>query len=308
MVILVFLLTACGSSGAAAAATTPSGPVIAGLDVSGLTESQAAARLEATFGETLRSPVEVRVGAHHLHFTPRGGGISFDAACSVRARALCVTYDQEGMADFLDRVQRSGSREPRDARLRYTVTKLKVRPARVGYEVDRRAVQQKVEAVLRDPHAVRIVRQKLDRIPAEVTREDLEDRYGTVVTVHRRGFRLRLFKNLEPAASYRVAVGMSGHATPRGRYEIANKAVDPAWTAPDKPWAGAYRNEVVAGGSAQNPLKARWLGIVDGVGIHGTDALGSLGTRASHGCIRMAVPDVKRLYERVPVGALVMIK
>ena len=282
--------------------------MIAGLDVSGLTESQAAARLEATFGETLRSPVEVRVGAHHLHFTPRGGGISFDAACSVRARALCVTYDQEGMADFLDRVQRSGSRESRDARLRYTVTKLKVRPARVGYEVDRRAVQEKVEAVLRDPSAVRIVRQKLDRIPAEVTREDLEDRYGTVVTIHRRGFRLRLFKNLEPAASYRVAVGMSGHATPRGRYEIANKAVDPAWTAPDKPWAGAYRNEVVAGGSAQNPLKARWLGIVDGVGIHGTDALGSLGTRASHGCIRMAVPDVKRLYERVPVGALVMIK
>ncbi len=289
LVILVLLLTACGSSGAAA--TTPSGTVIAGLDVSGLSEAQAAARLEAAFGETLRSPVEVRVGAHHLHFTQRGGGISFDATCSVRARELCVTYDQQGMADFLDRVQRSGSREPRDARLRYTVTKLKVRSARVGYEVDRRAVQEKVEAVLRDPRAVRIVRQKLDRIPAEVTREDLDDRYGTVVTIHRSGFRLRLFKGLEFAASYRVAVGMPGHETPRGRYEIANSAVDPAWTAPDKPWAGAYRNEVVAGGSAENPLKARWLGIVDGVGIHGTDALGSLGTRASHGCIRMAVPD-----------------
>jgi lipoprotein-anchoring transpeptidase ErfK/SrfK len=306
LVILVFLLTACGSSGAAA--TTPSGTVIAGLDVSGLTEPRAAARLEAAFGATLRSPVEVRVGAHHLHFTQRGGGIAFDAACSVRSRALCVTYDQKGMAAFLDRVQRSGSREPRNARLSYTVTKLKVRPARVGYEVDRRAVQAKVEAVLRDPHAVRIVRQKLDRIAPDVTREDLEDRYGTVVTIHRRGFRLRLFKDLESVSSYRVAVGMPGHETPRGRYEIANKAVDPAWSAPDRPWAGAYRNEVVAGGSAENPLKARWLGIVNGVGIHGTDALGSLGSRASHGCIRMAVPDVKRLYERVPVGALVMIK
>ena len=306
LVILVSLSTACGSSGAAA--TTPSGTVIAGLDVSGLTEPQAAARLEAAFGPTLRSPVEVRVGAHHLHFTERGGGISFDAACSVRSRALCVTYHQKGMARFLDRVQRSGSREPRDARLRYTVTTLKVRPARVGYEVDRAAVRQKVEAVLRDPHARRVVRQKLDRIAPEVTRENLAVRNGTVVTIHRRGFRLRLFKGLEPAASYRVAVGMPGHETPRGRYEIANKAVDPAWSAPDKPWAGAYRNEVVPGGSAENPLKARWLGIVNGVGIHGTDALGSLGTRASHGCIRMAVPDVTRLYERVPVGALVMIK
>jgi lipoprotein-anchoring transpeptidase ErfK/SrfK len=101
---------------------------------------------------------------------------------------------------------------------------------------------------------------------------------------------------------------MPGHATPTGRYEIVNTAVDPAWTAPDKPWAGAYRNEVVTGGSPENPLKARWLGIVDGVGIHGTDATWSLGTRASHGCIRMSVPVVKRLYERVPVGTLVMIK
>ena len=50
------------------------------------------------------------------------------------------------------------------------------------------------------------------------------------------------------------------------------------------------------------------MGIVNGVGIHGTGEPGSIGSRASHGCIRMSVPDVKRLYERVPVGALVMIK
>ena len=128
------------------------------------------------------------------------------------------------------------------------------------------------------------------------------------MTVHRRRFQLRLFENLERVATYPVAVGMPGHITPTGRYEIANKAVDPAWSAPDRPWAGAYRNEVVAGGSAENPLKARWLGIVDGVGIHGTDVTASLGTAASHGCIRMSVPAVKALYPRVPVGALVMIK
>ena len=72
--------------------------------------------------------------------------------------------------------------------------------------------------------------------------------------------------------------------------------------------AEGHRNEVVPGGSAENPLKARWLGIVNGVGIHGTDATWSLGSAASHGCIRMSVPDVKRLYPQVPVGALVMIK
>jgi lipoprotein-anchoring transpeptidase ErfK/SrfK len=65
---------------------------------------------------------------------------------------------------------------------------------------------------------------------------------------------------------------------------------------------------VVPGGTPENPLKARWLGIVNGVGIHGTDATWTLGRAASHGCIRMSVPAVKALYARVPVGALVMIK
>ena len=84
--------------------------------------------------------------------------------------------------------------------------------------------------------------------------------------------------------------------------------MNPAWTAPDSPWAGAYRNEVVPGGRADNPLKARWMGIVGGVGIHGTGAPGSIGSRASHGCIRMTVPDVIDLYPRVPVGTPVLIR
>ena len=49
------------------------------------------------------------------------------------------------------------------------------------------------------------------------------------------------------------------------------------------------------------------MGIYDGAGIHGTDAIGSLGTAASHGCIRMAIPDVVDLYDEVPVAAPVYI-
>ena len=308
LALMTLSLVACGPASAASEPTVAANTIVAGVDISGLPLSQAAGRLEASFGPVLRSTIEVRVGAHRLHLTERGGRIAFDATCSARTGALCVSYDQDRLADFLDRVGRSGAREPRDASLRYAVTKLKVRRSRVGYEVDRADVRAQVEAALRDPSAPRVIRSALLRVQPDVTRKDLAKRYPTVVTIHRRGFRLRLFKDLEPVASYPVAVGMPGHVTPTGRYTIANRAVDPAWTAPDKPWAGAYRNEVVAGGSAENPLKARWLGIVDGVGIHGTDATGSLGTRASHGCIRMAVPDVKRLFDRVPVGALVMIK
>ena len=61
-------------------------------------------------------------------------------------------------------------------------------------------------------------------------------------------------------------------------------------------------------GAADNPLKARWLGIVSGVGIHGTADEAWIGTRASHGCIRMRVADVIDLYPRVPVGTPVLIR
>jgi lipoprotein-anchoring transpeptidase ErfK/SrfK len=49
------------------------------------------------------------------------------------------------------------------------------------------------------------------------------------------------------------------------------------------------------------------MGIYDGAGIHGTDAVSSIGQRASHGCIRMLIPHVVELYDRVPVGTPVYI-
>jgi lipoprotein-anchoring transpeptidase ErfK/SrfK len=49
------------------------------------------------------------------------------------------------------------------------------------------------------------------------------------------------------------------------------------------------------------------MGIYDGAGIHGTDETAALGSAASHGCIRMAIPEVKELYDQVPVRTPVFI-
>ena len=84
--------------------------------------------------------------------------------------------------------------------------------------------------------------------------------------------------------------------------------MNPAWTAPNRPWAGSYAGRTVPGGAPDNPLKARWLGIAGGVGIHGTAEAWSIGSSASHGCIRMRVPEVIDLFGRVPVGAPVLIR
>jgi lipoprotein-anchoring transpeptidase ErfK/SrfK len=64
----------------------------------------------------------------------------------------------------------------------------------------------------------------------------------------------------------------------------------------------------VAGGAWNNPLRARWMGVSGGVGIHGTGQPWTIGTRASHGCIRMTVADVVDLFGRVSLGTPVLIR
>ena len=76
---------------------------------------------------------------------------------------------------------------------------------------------------------------------------------------------------------------------------------------PQSDWAGNLAGKVIPPGDPQNPIKARWMGIYNGAGIHGTDAISSLGTAASHGCIRMAIPDVVELFDEVPVASPVYI-
>src|SRR4029453_13961678 len=101
--------------------------------------------------------------------------------------------------------------------------------------------------------------------------------------------------------TYPIAVGQVGLETPAGQYTIANKAINPAWHVPNSPWAGKLAGKVIPGGVPENPRRSGWRRIFDGAGIHGTADIGSLGSAASHGCIRMAVPDVEELYDEVPV-------
>jgi lipoprotein-anchoring transpeptidase ErfK/SrfK len=153
-----------------------------------------------------------------------------------------------------------------------------------------------------------VLHKPLTPVRAKVNADDLARVYNTVITIDRAHFKLRLFKALRFRKSYPVAVGQPAYPTPTGRFSITSKQVNPVWSVPNSPWAGELQGTVVEGGSAANPLKARWMGIANGVGIHGTGEDWSIGTRASHGCIRMHVPDVIDLFKRVPVGAPVLIK
>jgi lipoprotein-anchoring transpeptidase ErfK/SrfK len=209
---------------------------------------------------------------------------------------------------LVDRVERNVEREARDARVVFHPTGFEQVRSRVGVRLHKADLRERVEQALLEPDRnERVVRAKTSKTQPKVTTAKLAERYGTLITINRGAFRLTLYKHLKPVKTYAIAVGQVGLETPAGMYKVQNKAVNPAWNVPNSPWAGKLAGTVVPGGTPQNPLKARWMGIYNGAGIHGTSEAGSIGSNASHGCIRMLIPDVIELYDEVPVGAQVYI-
>lgn len=119
-------------------------------------------------------------------------------------------------------------------------------------------------------------------------------------------FRLRLYRDGKVFRTYKIAIGAPGYPTPTGTYKVVNKQRNPTWIPPNSPWAKGLGPIPPGPG---NPLGTRWIGTsAPAVGIHGTYADSSIGTAASHGCMRMHIPDVEKLYEDVAVGMPVIIR
>jgi len=126
------------------------------------------------------------------------------------------------------------------------------------------------------------------------------------IVVNLSQFKLRLIRDGKVVKTYPVAVGQAAYPTPTGDWSIVNLQKNPTWIPPDSPWAKGLGPIPPGPG---NPLGTRWIGTsAPAVGIHGTYADSTIGTRASHGCIRMRIPDVEELYDQVTVGMPVIIR
>ena len=317
--LVLAVLPACAHA-AGPSATIAAGTRAGGVDVGALTVPDAAAKLRDTFGAAFSLPVRVRVAARSFAVLPGQVGFRFDPQASARealaagrrstaARVPLVTrVDATRLGRRVAAIDAATSVLARSATIHIGLRRIRLSASKPGRSLLASELAGRVARTLRSASLARVIRiQRRVVHPAVRTRDLRRGRYGTIVTVDQRHFRLRLFKRGRFVKSYGVAVGQPAYPTPNGLFSITDKAVNPTWSVPDSPWAGALRNERVPGGSAQNPLKARWLGIVGGVGIHGTAESGSIGSRASHGCIRMLVPDVIDLYPRVPIGTPVLI-
>jgi hypothetical protein len=303
------------------------GIVLAGVDVGGLRVQEARAVLEERVAAALAQPISVRYGHGQFVFSPTDAEVStnLDALLAealaasrdgnfltrafrdltggrvVNTLTLEVSYADDALRRFLRSVERQVNRKPVEAKSAASFAGVRVSPSSDGVAVKDERLSDLVAAAIVDPDADRSFRLPTRVLRPETTTAELEQRFEYFLAVNREQRKLRFFVDRKLAKTYEVAIGAVGFATPEGLYRIRNKAVDPAWYVPDKPWAGDLAGKVIPSGDPDNPIKARWMGFWDGAGIHGTADTSSIGTAASHGCIRMTVRDVIQLYDRVPL-------
>jgi hypothetical protein len=310
------------------------GITVGGVPVGGMKEAAARAKLRRAVLEPLNQPVVAHYKGKDYKLTPAQAkvGVDIDGSISqaiqrsregnILARTtrnlqgkridedikLDIAYNHRAITRMVRRISKQIDRAARDATLNLEKGNVNPTPSATGLTVRAATLRRQLRRSLLSVDGSRSVKVRTKLVEPKVTSKALADQYPAVVIVQRGAFKLSLYKHLKFAKSYGIAVGRVGLETPAGLYHVQNKAINPAWTMPNSSWvAPKDRGKVIPGGTAENPLKARWLGIYAGAGIHGTDDSGSIGSAASHGCIRMRIPDVEELYDQVPVNAPVYI-
>jgi lipoprotein-anchoring transpeptidase ErfK/SrfK len=119
------------------------------------------------------------------------------------------------------------------------------------------------------------------------------------VLVSLRDRQLAVLENGRVLRIFQVAVGADISPSPEGTFEIVSRVTNPTYYHP---------GTVIPAGST-NPIGPRWIGLNQkGYGIHGTNQPRSVGSAASHGCIRLRNKDVVQLFAMVRVGDTVEIR
>jgi lipoprotein-anchoring transpeptidase ErfK/SrfK len=289
-------------------ALLPRGVTIGGVEVGGMRPMLAPKPIRVAFRRQLRLTyhggswtvsTSLLTGSAAVKSTVRE---AMAAAPGQRLR-LPVAVRMRWVEKYVDDVATALTKTPRSARLIGVGKNFRpyITPAVDGVEVDRDALGDAIVGELhtgdRTPIAVPVT-----LIPAKRTRAN----FGSIIVIHRLSNRLYLFKGMRPWRSFPVATGQAIYPTPDGDWKIVDKQRDPWWYPPNSSWAkGAH--PIPPG--PWNPLGTRWMGLdAPGVGIHGTPDDYSIGYSASHGCIRMHVPEAEWLFDHVSVGTRVYIR
>jgi lipoprotein-anchoring transpeptidase ErfK/SrfK len=274
-------------------------------EVGGMTLADAKAIVQTKFDEALA----IRFGRTTVSVAPQRLGatarirLAIDQARRAAPYAripLFVNLRAGGVNRYVKTLARRFDRPAQDAeltglrRLRPWITK-----ERAGKELKQRQAARRIVAALRTHE--RTVRIRATRIDPRITRA----RYGPIIVIRRESKRLHFYRSIRLWKVLGVATGQSSYPTPIGHFSIVTMQRHPWWYPPDSDWA---KNEKPIPPGPGNPLGTRWMGLsAPGVGMHGTPDAASIGYSASHGCIRMRIPEAEWLFNRVGVGTPVFI-
>jgi lipoprotein-anchoring transpeptidase ErfK/SrfK len=307
---------------------------IDGVPVGGLKAAAARIKVEHDLLVSLKRPVMVRSGSSSWVLDPREAHLKVDIANMVdqavrasrkgsiltrsvrglfggsvnRNVGLVISYSQGAVRALALKVRAAVNRAPRNATVEPGAGGLKAVPGQVGLAVDYSALGRHIERALVGATATRTLGVPIRKLEPAVSTAQLAAHYPGYIVINRGGFRLQFYDHLKLSKTYEIAVGMEGLETPAGLHKIEWEQVNPPWYVPKKAWAGALAGTVVPPGPG-DPLKARFMSFEGGAGIHGIDPseYSSIGHNASHGCVRMRIPDVIDLYGHSPVGTPVYI-
>ena len=119
---------------------------------------------------------------------------------------------------------------------------------------------------------------------------------GLMLKLNLPSLTLELYRGTELVRSYPVAIGDSAHPTPQGVFEVTQVDWDPWWIPPASDWA---KNEKVTPPGPRNPMGRVRLSFRELYFIHGTPDRHSVGSAASHGCVRLYNTDAIDLAKRI---------
>ena len=284
------------------------GVTIGGLLVGGFTKAEARRLVLERFSRPVTLVVSpsrtLRVPAKKL-----GASLRLEKAVGLALRVrqpgfrvpLAVDVARPKLERFLSGLARETDREPVDAALTLKNLHPVARKSSPGRQLQQLVASRKISLALRR-HLRERVELPYRELRPEVTEQDL----ATAIVIERSSNRLLFFKNLKLQRTFHVATGQAAYPTPIGDFEIVNMQRNPWWYPPQGS-AWAEGEQAVPPGPG-NPLGTRWMGISSPyVGIHGTPDAASVGYSASHGCIRMLIPEAEWLFNHVDLGTPVFI-
>jgi len=316
---LLFVLGLGAAAGVSAGAVTTAGTTgtttdpqliadgvtIGGVAVGGLSADDATTAVTDWFA----TPLPLLVTGHQIQVTPAklgAGAYVKDAVAAALAAApgtalkLHVKVNRPKSEAYVRSLAKRYDRAPVDAKLSLRHLEPYATHQKRGWALRQlkalSAIFGALVADTRDPVQLRV-----QALLPKVTRKSI----GPVIVIHRGSNRLYLYNVMRPWRVFGVATGQSQYPTPLGRWTIVVKWRNPWWYPPDSAWAKGAKPIPPGPG---NPLGTRWMGLsASGVGIHGTPDDASIGYSASHGCIRMHIPDAEWLFNHVRLGTTVFI-